>query len=123
MIETAMKLVDGASQGIVPIYEVGIDDGPDGLFTTVADVSDSVNTGPLLGKLVFLVIEPLQGFERLIDLRASPATQGFDRDGVGGRMVLAPIQIAGTSYRHTLFHRAEASLGLEFLLKGFTPSF
>ena len=48
MIETAMKLVDGASQGIVPIYEVGIDDGPDGLFTTVADVSDSVGTGPLL---------------------------------------------------------------------------
>ena len=48
MIETAMKPVDGASQGIVPIHEVGIDDGPDGLFTTVADVSDSVGTGPLL---------------------------------------------------------------------------
>ena len=62
-------------------------------------------------------------FERLIELRASPATQGFDRDGVGGQMVLAPIQIAGTSYRHTLFHRVEASLGLEFLLKGFTPRF
>ena len=62
-------------------------------------------------------------FERLIDLRASPATQGFDRDGVGGQMVLAPIQIAGTSYRHTLFHRVETSLGLEFLLKGFTPRF
>lgn len=48
MIETAMKPVDGASQGIVPIHKVGIDDGPDGLFTTVADVSDSVGTGPLL---------------------------------------------------------------------------
>lgn len=48
MIETVMKPVDGASQGIVPIHEVGIDDGPDGLFTTVADVSDSVGTGPLL---------------------------------------------------------------------------
>ena len=62
-------------------------------------------------------------FERLIDLRASPATQGVDRDGVGGQMVLAPIQISGTSYRHTLFHGVEASLGLEFLLKGFTPRF
>ena len=29
MIETAMKPIDGASQGIVPIHEVGIDDGPD----------------------------------------------------------------------------------------------
>ena len=48
MIETAMKPVDGASQGILPIHEVGIGDDPDGLFTTVADVSDSVGKGPLL---------------------------------------------------------------------------
>ena len=50
MIETTMKLLDGASQGIVPIHKVGIDDRPDGLFAPVADVSDSVGTGSLLGK-------------------------------------------------------------------------
>ena len=32
MIETTMKLVDSTGQGIVPVYEIGIDDGPDGLF-------------------------------------------------------------------------------------------
>ena len=46
MIETTMKLVDGTGQGIVPIHEIGMDDGPDGLFTSVTDVSDSVCTGP-----------------------------------------------------------------------------
>ena len=96
MIETTMKLVDGTGQGIVPIYEIGIYDGPDGLFAPVTDVSDSVCTGPLLGNLLFLVVEPLQGLERLMDLRTSPATKRFDHDGVGCQMVLAPIQIAGT---------------------------
>ena len=57
MIETTMKLVDSTDQGIVPVYEIGIDDGP------VMDVADSVCTGPLLGNLVFLVVEPLQGLE------------------------------------------------------------
>ena len=75
MIETTMELVDGRGEGIVPIHEIGMDDGPDGLFTRAADVSDSVRTGPLLGNLVFLVIEPLQGLERLIEIRASPITE------------------------------------------------
>ena len=47
MIETTMKLVDSTGQGIVPVYEIGIDDGPDGLFAPVTDVADSVCTGPL----------------------------------------------------------------------------
>ena len=55
MIETTMKLVDSTDQGIVPVYETGIDDGPEGLFAPVIDVADSVCTGPLLGNLVFLV--------------------------------------------------------------------
>ena len=63
MIETTMKLVDSTDQGIVPVYEIGIDDGPEGLFAPVMDVADSVCTGPLLGNLVFLVVEPLQGLE------------------------------------------------------------
>ena len=89
-----MKLVDGASRGIVPIHEIGMDDGPDSLFTLVTDLSDSVCTGALLGNLMFLVIETLQGLERLVDIRTSPATKRFDRNGVGCQMVLAPIQIA-----------------------------
>ena len=115
-----MKLVDSTGQGIVPVHEIGIDDGPDGLFAPVTDVSDSVCTGPLLGNLVFLIVEPLQGLEGLIDIRASPATERFDRDGVGCQMVLAPIQIAGTSDGDALGHGVEASLTFKFLLKGFT---
>ena len=60
MIATTMKLLDGTSQGIVTIR---IDYSPDCLFTPVTYVSDSVRTGPLLGNLVFLVIEPLQSLE------------------------------------------------------------
>ena len=120
MIETTMELVDGTGQGMEPIHEIGMDDGPDGLFTPVADVSDSVRTGPLLGNLVFLVIEPLQGLERLIDIRASPTTERFDRDRVGDQMVLAPIQIADTRDGDALGHGIEASLAFKFLLKGFT---
>ena len=123
MIERTMKLVDGTGQGIVPVHEIGIHDGPDGLFTPVTDVADAVCTSPQLGKLVFLVIEPLQGLERLIDLRDSPATKRFDRDGVGGQMVLAPIQIAGTGDGDALGHGIEASLTFKFLLKGFTTGF
>ena len=123
MIETPMKLVYSMGQGIVPVYEIGIDDCPDGLFAPVTDVSDSVCTGPLLGNLVFLVVEPLQGLEGLIDIRASPATERFDRDGVGCHMVFAPIQIAGAGDRYTLSHGVEASLTFKFLLKGFTTGF
>ena len=123
VIEATMKLVDSTGQGIVPIHEIGIRDGLDGLFTPVTDVADAVCTCPLLGKLVFLLIEPLQGLERLIDLCASPATKKFDRDGVGGQMVLAPIQIAGTGDGDALGHGIDASLTFKFLLKGFTTGF
>ena len=54
-------------------------------------MADSVHTGPLLGNLVFLVIEPLHGLERLIDILASPTTKRFDPDRVGCQIVLAPI--------------------------------
>ena len=86
-------------------------------------MSDSVCTGPLLGNLVFLVVEPFQGLEGLIDIRTSPATERFDRDGVGGQMVLPPIQIAGTGDGDALGHGVEASLTFKFLLKGFTTGF
>lgn len=33
--------------------------------------------------------------------------------------MFSPIQITGTGNGHTFFHRVEAGLGLEFLLKGF----
>ena len=59
----------------------------------------------------------------MIDLRASPATERFDRDGVGGQMMLAPIQIAGTGDGDALGHGIKASLTFKFLLKGFTTRF
>ena len=114
MIETTMKLVDGTGQGIVTIHKMGIDDRPDGLFTPVTYVPDSVRTGPLLGNLVLLIIEPLQGLERLIDIRASPDTKRFDRKGMGCQMVLSPIQIAGTGNSDALGHGIEASLTFKF---------
>ena len=123
MIETAMKLVDSTGQGIVPVYEIGIDDGPDGVLAPVTDLSDSDCTDPLLGNLVFLVVEPLHGLEGLINICASPATERFDRDGVGCQMVLAPIQIAGTGNGDALGHEVEASLTFKLFLKGFTTCF
>ena len=72
---------------------------------------------------MFLVIKPLQGLEGLVDLRPSPATERFDRDGIGCQMVLAPIQIAGTGDGDALGHGIEASLTFKFLLKGFTNRF
>ena len=123
MVETAMKLVDSAGQRIVPIDEITVHDGSDGLFAPVTDVSNAFGTGPLLGKEVFLVIEPLQGLEGLVDLGPSPTPQRFDGNGVGGQMVLAPIQIAGTGDGDAFGHGIETSLPFEFLLKGFTPRF
>ena len=50
MVEAPMELIDGTAQGIVPIDEIDIRDSPDGYFSPIADVSDSVGTGPLFGK-------------------------------------------------------------------------
>ena len=80
---TPVEIVDGTSQGIVTIHKIGIDYGLDCLFTPVTYASDSVRTGPLLGNLVFLVVEPLQGVEGLDNIGPSPATDGFDGDGIG----------------------------------------
>ena len=97
--------------------------GSDRLFTPITDVTNAVSASPLFGKEVFLIIEPLQGFEGLIDLGASPTRQWFHRNGVGGQMMLAPIQVTGTGNGDTLGHGVEARLLFEFLLKGFTPRF
>ena len=115
MVETPMKLVDGWGQRIIAIDEITVDDGPDGLFAPVTDVSNAVGTGPLLGNLMFLVVQPLQGLEGLVDLGPSPTTERFDGNGVGGQMVLAPIQIAGTGDGDTLGHGIEASLPVRIL--------
>ena len=123
MVETSMKLVDGASQGIVAIDKMTVGAGSDRLFAPVTNVTNAVSTSPLFGNEVFLVIEPLQGFEGLVDLGPSPPSERFHSNGVGGQMVLAPIQIASTGDGHTLSHRIEASLLFKFLLKGFTASF
>ena len=75
MVETSMKLVDGASQGIVAIDKMTVGAGSDRLFAPVANVSNAVSTSPLLGNEVFLVVEPLQGFEGLVDLGPSPPSE------------------------------------------------
>ena len=59
MVETPEKLVDGAGQGIAAIDKIAIGDGSDRLFAPVTDISNAVSTGPLLGNLVFLVVQPL----------------------------------------------------------------
>ena len=73
MIETSVELVDGSGQRIVAIDEIAVGDGPNGLFAPITNVSNAVGTGPLLGKEMFLIIQPLQGLEGLVDLGPSPA--------------------------------------------------
>ena len=77
-----MDLVNSACGGILPINEIRCDIRPDGLFTTIADVLDPVRTGPLLGDLLFLVVEPLQGLEGMVDIGPPLSTDGFDGDGI-----------------------------------------
>ena len=50
MIETSVKLVDGASQGIVAIDEMMMGTGSDRLFAPVTNVTNTVSTGPLLDR-------------------------------------------------------------------------
>ena len=54
-----MKVVDGASQGIVAIDEMTVGAGSDGLFAPITNVTNAVSTGPFFGNEVFLVVEPL----------------------------------------------------------------
>ena len=54
-----MKLVDGASHRIIAIDEIIMDTGSDGLFAPITNVTNAVSAGPLFGKEVFLVVEPL----------------------------------------------------------------
>ena len=59
MVEASMKLIDGASQGIVAIDKIIIGAGSDRLFTPVTNVTYAISTSPLFGNEVFLVIQPL----------------------------------------------------------------
>ena len=121
MIKTPMKFVDSAGQGIVTIDKITVHEGPDKLLAPIPDMTNAIGTGPLFGKKVFLVVQPLQGLERLIDLSPSPTPKRFDGNRIRGQVVLAPIEIAGTGNRDAFGHGIEASLSFKFLLKGFTP--
>ena len=59
MIETSVKLVDGAGQGIVAIDEMTVGAGSDRLFAPITNVTNTIGTGPLFGNEVFLVVQPL----------------------------------------------------------------
>ena len=48
MVETSMKLVDGASQRIVAIDKMSIGTGSDRLFAPITNVTNAVSTGPPL---------------------------------------------------------------------------
>ena len=63
MVKTPVELVDGTYEGIIPVDEIRRDSSPDVLFTAIADVLNPVRTGTLLGNLLFLIIEPLQGLD------------------------------------------------------------
>ena len=82
MVNTPVELVGGTSQGIVTIQEIGIDDGPDSVYPRYVRVGFGPHWPPAWG-LVFPVVEPLQGLEGLVDIGPSPATDGFDSDGIG----------------------------------------
>ena len=65
MIETTMKLVDSMGQGIVPVYEIGIDDGLDGLFAPV-----------IFGKLVGRIADERQALDAAHDEDARRRVRG-----------------------------------------------
>ena len=74
-----MEFVDGASDGILTFYEIGLYE----LLTPTVNVPDPVRTSPLLGNLLFLVIEPLYGLEGFVDVGTPPSTDRCDGDGIG----------------------------------------
>ena len=49
MVNTPVELVGGTSQGIVTIHEIGIDDGPDSLFTPLRTCRIRSALAPCLG--------------------------------------------------------------------------
>ena len=59
MVETPVELMDSASHRIVAIDEMTISTGSDRLFAPITNVTNAIGTSPLLGKEVFLVVEPL----------------------------------------------------------------
>lgn len=79
------ELVDGACEGIIPIDEIRHDNSPDGLFTTIVDVSDPVRTGSLLGNFLFLVVKQLQGIEGMVDIGPRQTRTGSTAIVSGGR--------------------------------------
>ena len=76
MVETTVELVDGASRRIVAIDEMTVDAGSDRLFAPITNVTYAIGTGPFFGNEVFLVVQPLEGLEGLIDLGPSPTPRG-----------------------------------------------
>ena len=97
MIELPMKFVDGACGRIVPIHKLRVVQSPNGLFTAVANMADSVGTGLLLGKLLFQVIKPLKSLERLIDVGPLANHEGARRCCGGGGLNGA---CANTYFKH-----------------------
>ena len=85
MVRTPVELVNSAYEGIIPIDEIRRDSRLDGLFTTIADVLDSVRTTALPGNLLFLVVEPLQGLEGLGYIGALHPRTGSTAMVSGGR--------------------------------------
>ena len=71
MVETSVELVDSAGQRIVAIDEIAVGEGSDRLFTPIPDVSNAIGTSPFLGNSMFLMVQPLQGLERLVNLGPS----------------------------------------------------
>ena len=61
MVETPMKFVDGSGQRIVAIDKITVHEGPDKLLAPIPDMTNTIGTGSLLGKEMFLIVQPLQG--------------------------------------------------------------
>ena len=53
MVQTPVELVDGTGHSIVPIHKITVGEGPDRLFTAVADMAKAVGTSPLVGNEVY----------------------------------------------------------------------
>ena len=125
MPKAAMELVDGSTEGIIPVYKVGAAWCCHFLFSSVTYMSDRVGEDGIIvrAKLSIQEVEPLQGLKGLVDICPSPTMQWFHGDGVRLKMMSSPIFVTRGGNRHTLMERVEAGLCFEFLDERLTPRF
>ena len=115
--ETAMKFVNGIGLGIIAVHKVAVRHSRHTLLAPVSHMLNSVWTGILLDKALFFKIQPLQSFDRLIDIGPAPSLERFHGNGVFFEAVFSPVQVARTSNGDTFGKGVEVGVSFKFFFK------